>query len=89
MPDGSFHFPEGDNSCTLCRNPTLGSWHAGEVTNELLYDVLKKLQAGQAEMKATLSDVIAQLIRVREDINSVRSDDLRRERAQAQMDVRL
>ena len=59
------------------------------VTNELLYDVLKKLQTGQAEMKATLSDVVAQLIRVREDIHSLRSDDLRRERVQAQMDVRL
>jgi hypothetical protein len=31
------------------------------VTNELLYEVLKKLQAGQAEMTATLSDVVAQL----------------------------
>lgn len=40
-------------------------------------------------MKATLADVVAQLIRVREDINNVRSDDLRRERVQAQMDVRL
>jgi len=59
------------------------------VTNELIYEVLKKLQAGQAEMKATLADVVAQLIRVREDINNVRSDDLRRERVQAQMDVRL
>jgi hypothetical protein len=59
------------------------------VTNELLHDVLKKLQAGQAEMKATLSDVVAQLIRVREDIHGLRSDDLRRERVQAQMDVRL
>ena len=59
------------------------------VTNELLYDVLKKLQGGQAEIKATLSDIVAQLIRVREDINAVRSDDLRRERVQAQMDVRL
>lgn len=59
------------------------------VTNELLYEVLKKLQAGQAEMKATLGDVVTQLIRVREDISNLRSDDLRRERVQAQMDVRL
>jgi hypothetical protein len=59
------------------------------VTNELLYEVLKQLQAGQTEMKATLGDVVTQLIRVREDINNLRSDDLRRERVQAQMDVRL
>ena len=62
---------------------------AENVSSELLYEVLKKLQAGQAEMKATLGDVVAQLIRIREDINSLRSDDLRRERVQAQMDVRL
>lgn len=60
-----------------------------KVDNELIYEVLKKLQAGQAEIKATLSDVLAQLIRVRQDINRVESDDLRRERVQAQMDLRL
>jgi NTP pyrophosphatase (non-canonical NTP hydrolase) len=59
------------------------------VTNELLYEVLKQVQNGQAEVKATLGDVVAQIIRVREDINNLRSDDLRRERVQAQMDVRL
>lgn len=66
------------------------------VTNELLYEVLKQIQAGQADMKGVLADHTRQLIRVREDINSVRedinnlrSDDLRRERVQAQMDVRL
>jgi hypothetical protein len=62
---------------------------AENVTNELMYEVLKKLQAGQAEIKATLADVVTQLIRVREEINSVRSDDLRRERVQSQIDVRL
>ena len=60
-----------------------------KVDNELIYEVLKKLQAGQAEMKATLGDVVTQVIRVREDISNLRSDDLRRERVQAQMDVRL
>jgi len=59
------------------------------VTSELIYEVLKQLQAGQSEMKATLGGVVVQLIRVREDINNLRSDDLRRERVQAQMDVRL
>ncbi len=59
------------------------------VSNELLYEILKHIQSGQAEMKSTLGDVIAQIIRVREDINNLRGDDLRRERVQAQMDVRL
>lgn len=59
------------------------------ITNELLYEVLKTLQAGQAEIKATLADHSRQFIRVREDINNLRGDDLRRETLQAQMDVRL
>ena len=62
---------------------------AENVTNELLYEVLKQIQGGQAEIKAVLSDHTRQLIRIREDINNLRSDDLRREAMQAQMDVRL
>lgn len=60
-----------------------------EITNELLYEVLKKLQAGQAEIKAMLADHSTQFVRVRQDINNLRGDDLRRETLQAQMDVRL
>jgi hypothetical protein len=60
-----------------------------EVTNELLYEVLKKLQADMAEVKTTLADHGRQLIRIREDINVLRGDDLRRESMQAQMDHRL
>jgi hypothetical protein len=59
------------------------------VTNELLYEVLKSIQAGQAEIKTTLADHTRQLLRIREDINALRGDDLRRETMQAQMDVRL
>jgi parvulin-like peptidyl-prolyl isomerase len=59
------------------------------VTNELIYDVLKQVQADMAEVKGTLADHTRQFIRVREDINSLRGDDLRRESLQTQMDVRL
>ena len=59
------------------------------VTNELLYEVLKSIQAGQVEIKTTLADHTRQLLRIREDINALRGDDLRRETMQAQMDVRL
>ena len=60
-----------------------------QITNELLYEILKSIQTGQAEIKATLADHTHQLIRVREKINALRSDDLRRESLQAQMDTRL
>jgi hypothetical protein len=60
-----------------------------QITNELIYEVLKQLQSGLAEIKATQADQNRQLIRIREDINGLRGDDLRRETMQAQMDTRL
>jgi hypothetical protein len=60
-----------------------------QITNELIYEILKNIQVGQTEIKATLADHTHQLIRVREEINALRSDDLRRESLQAQMDTRL
>jgi hypothetical protein len=60
-----------------------------KVTLELMYEVLKKLQDGQARIIDTQADHTRQLIQVRQDIHSVRSDDLRREGMQAQMDMRL
>ena len=55
------------------------------VTNELIYDVLKQVQADMAEVKGTLADHTRQFIRVREDINSLRGDDLRRENTQKRL----
>ncbi len=60
-----------------------------QITNELIYEVLKQLQAGLSEIKTTQADQNRQLIRIREDINGLRGDDLRRETMQAQMDTRL
>lgn len=60
-----------------------------QITNELIYEVLKQLQSGLSEIKSAQTDQNRQLIRIREDINSLRGDDLRRETMQAQMDTRL
>jgi hypothetical protein len=54
-----------------------------EITNELIYEVLKQLQAGQSEIGRTLADHTRQLIRICEDINALRGDDLRHETMQA------
>ncbi|MFZ5932134.1 MAG: hypothetical protein ACOY15_13090 [Pseudomonadota bacterium] len=69
---------------------------AENVTNELIYEVLKHIQDRLAKVESTLTDHTRQFIRVREDINSVREDinglrgdDLRREAMQARMDERL
>jgi hypothetical protein len=60
-----------------------------EITLELMYEVLKKLQDGQARIIDTQADHTRQMLRMREDINNLRSDDLRRETMQAQIDIRL
>jgi hypothetical protein len=44
------------------------------ITNELIYEILKKLQADIAEVKTTLADHTRHFLRVREDINSLRDD---------------
>jgi chromosome segregation ATPase len=60
-----------------------------EISNELMYEVLKSIQAAVAEIKATQADHTRQLLRIRDDINSLRSDDLRIETLQTNMDMRL
>ena len=46
-----------------------------EVTLDLMYEVLKKLQDGQARIIETQADPSRQLLKLREDINNLRSDD--------------
>lgn len=62
---------------------------ATKVTNELIFEILKKIQADIADVKDSLSDHTRQFIRLREEIHNLRGDDLRREVVQAQMDNRL
>jgi hypothetical protein len=59
------------------------------VTNELLYEVLKKVQADVAFMKSDLADVKAMQLRMREDMNRFASDFLRVERMEAETQIRL
>jgi len=60
-----------------------------QITNELIYKILKHLQTGQAEIKSVLAEHTRQMIKIREDINDLRGDDLRYESVQAQMMNRL
>jgi hypothetical protein len=60
-----------------------------EPENSLILEILKKLQAGQAEIKAILMDHGHQLINLREEVINLRRDDLRHEVMQSQMDMRL
>lgn len=58
-------------------------------TNETLHEILKKIQAESGAVKQTHADHTHHFLRLREDVNNLRGDDLRRESLQAQMDVRL
>lgn len=53
-----------------------------EITNELMYEVLKKIQADVASIKATVADHTRLLVRMPED-------DLRLESMEAETQLRL
>lgn len=60
-----------------------------EITNELTFEVLKAIQHRLYGMDRHLKDLVHGQIRLREEVNGLRGDDLRREALQAQMDNRL
>jgi hypothetical protein len=63
-------------------------WRHGERNARI--DVRSPEEAsGRARIIETQADHSRQLLRLREDINNLRSDDLRRETMQVQMDTRL
>ena len=62
---------------------------AEAITNELIFEVLKKIQADLAFIKADLSDVKAMQLRLREDFNRLEGDLLHFERMEAGTQLRL
>jgi len=60
-----------------------------EITNELLYEVLKAVRADVAAMKTDLADVKATQLRMREDFHRFEGDLLRIERMEASTQLRL
>jgi hypothetical protein len=60
-----------------------------EITNELMYEVLKPLRTDVAAMKIDLADVKATQLKMREDFHRFGSDLLRFERMQVSTQLRL
>jgi septation ring formation regulator EzrA len=60
-----------------------------EITNELMFEILKSIQLRLDGMDRHLKDLVHGQIRLREEVNGLRGDDLRRETLQTQMDHRL
>lgn len=59
------------------------------ITNELMHEVLKKIQGDVSHIKTDLSDVKAMQLRMREDFNRFEGDLLRFERLEAETQLRL
>jgi chromosome segregation ATPase len=58
-------------------------------TQNLVLEILKRIQADLSEMKDDMRDFKDGQIRVRNEINDLRGDILRLERSNAGIDVRL
>ena len=59
------------------------------VTNELLYEVLKSLQADMAGMRGEIREVKATLTGVREQLHTMEGNALRQERMMAILEMRI
>lgn len=57
------------------------------VTNELLLEILKRIQQDNVDLKRLIIDVKNNVLSVREDVHSLRSDILRQEKALATVEV--
>lgn len=62
---------------------------SGKVTNELLYEILKNVQADLAVVKATQSDHSRQFIDLRKQINGVQAELIRLEERIVGVETRL
>jgi hypothetical protein len=62
---------------------------AETITNELMYEVLKRMQTDIAVIKAEVADVKAMQLRLREDFNRSEGDLLRFERIESGTQLRL
>ncbi len=58
-----------------------------DISNELIFDVLKKVQQDGIDLKRLIKDVKDSVISLREDVHSLRSDVLRQEKALATVEV--
>jgi hypothetical protein len=59
------------------------------IDNQLIFEVLKKIQADVSVIKVDLADVKAMQLRMREDFNRFEGDLLRFERIEAGTQLRL
>lgn len=58
-----------------------------EISQELIIEILKKLQQDNVDIKRMLKDLKENVLSVREDVHSLRSDILRQEKALATVEV--
>ena len=61
--------------------------HVQNIGNELIFDVLKKLQEDNIDVKRLINNVKENVMSTRNDIHTLRSDILRQEKALAAVEV--
>lgn len=84
-----FLFLPAEDSCRVCGIVTKG-WPMPEaVTNELIYEVLKKLQQSVAKIDTKLDDHTHQFIGLREQLHTIEGNFLRQERLMTTMETRV
>lgn len=60
-----------------------------EVTDELIYEVLKDIQSRLTHVESNSRDLVKGQLRIRKDINDLRGDILRHDGNFAQIEMRL
>ena len=60
-----------------------------DVTNELMYEVLKEIQARLTHVEDNTRDLVKGQLRIRKDINELRGDIIRHDENFARLEVRL
>ena len=59
------------------------------VTNELMYEVLKQLQTGQAKTHQLIGDMKAEIISLRKQVHGLQGDSIRRDSTMAELSVQV
>ena len=60
-----------------------------DVTNELIYEVLKDIQTRTTQVETNSRDLVKGQLRIRKDINELRGDTIRHDENFAKIEVRL
>lgn len=62
---------------------------ADKITNDLIYEVLKGLQAGQGKILDRISSVESEIISLRKQVHGLQGDSIRRDETIAELSLQV